>query len=48
MEGVKKLGISQPNDCNGENSGEKAVLKKPLGQDLQRRRPRTRVNPVFA
>ena len=27
MGGVKRFGISQPNDCNGENYEEKAVLK---------------------
>ena len=27
MEGVKRLAISQPNDCNEENSEEKAVLE---------------------
>lgn len=27
MEGVKRLAISQRNDCNEENSEEKAVLK---------------------
>ena len=27
MGGVKRFGIAQPNDCNGENYQEEAVLK---------------------
>jgi len=31
---VKRFGIAQLNDCSGENSEEKAVLKKLPGQEL--------------